>query len=306
MQAVLRQLRINLGGDQLRREGQLELFIRGKWHSYLHLSVHMIFARASFRALPWARIAHTHARRAALGGALVAATAAAASPLYLDAPVSPQPLPALTQFVAEPKTSMELPATLQHRGAEMCLVGLGVRRVTFIGINVYVAGLYAERDAVEAAARAHAACAPSAEAIDIERQVREWLDTGVAVGVRVVPVRATDFAHLRDGFVRAVNTRAKGADAEAAREIGAGVQVLKGLFPRARIARGSALDLFAKRDGGAFRLDVVYDGTELGTVVGRGAAPLPAELVLAYVGTRPDISAALRADVRKHLYNGVV
>lgn len=262
------------------------------------------------------------ARAAAVAVAAAAASATAtttASPLHLDAPTPPTgPAPLTPRLVAEPATKLELPASLTHRGAELALVGLGVRRVTFLGINVYVAGLYVERAAAEAAARAHAACAPDARAIDLERQVAEWLAGGAHVGIRIVPVRATDFAHLRDGLVRAVNVRARAAiagdeaaEAAGARALSAGVHALKGLFPRTRVARGSALDLIAQRaggasGGGAYRLDVVYGGELLGSVSGSGRAPLPAQLVLAYVSERPDISRALRTSVQEHLYAGVV
>lgn len=246
--------------------------------------------------------------------AAAAATAALASPLRLDAHATPTgPAPLTPRLVSDPATKLELPASLTHRGAELALVGLGVRRVTFLGINVYVAGLYVERTAAEAAARAHAACAPDARAIDLERQVAEWLATGAHVGIRIVPVRATDFAHLRDGLVRAVNVRARAAiagdeaaEAGSARALSAGVHALKGLFPRTRVARGSALDLVAQRDGDTYRLDVVYGGELLGSVSGSGRVPLPAQLVLAYVSERPDISRALRTSVQEHLYAGVV
>ena len=53
-------------------------------------------------------------------------------------------------------------------------------------------------------------------------------------------------------------------------------------------------------------VDVVYGGELLGSVSGSGRAPLPAQLVLAYVSERPDISRALRTSVQEHLYAGVV
>lgn len=254
------------------------------------------------------------AARTAVAVAAAATATTTASPLRLDTPTPPTgPAPLTPRLVADPATKLELPASLTHRGAELALVGLGVRRVTFLGINVYVAGLYVERAAAEAAARAHAACAPDARAIDLERQVAEWLAGGAHVGIRIVPVRATDFAHLRDGLVRAVNVRARAAiagdeaaEAAGARALSAGVHALKGLFPRTRVARGSALDLIAQRAGGAYRLDVVYGGELLGSVSGSGRAPLPAQLVLAYVSERPDISRALRTSVQEHLYAGVV
>ena len=84
------------------------------------------------------------------------------------------------------------------------------------------------------------------------------------------------------------------------------MHALKGLFPRTRVARGSALDLVAQRAGDTYRLDVVYGGELLGSVSGSGRVPLPAQLVLAYVSERPDISRALRTSVQEHLYAGVV
>ena len=247
------------------------------------------------------------------GASVAAAMAVPALPLYLEAPMD--------RSVKEPKSSMDVPVYMQtagtnvnHTSSILRLVGFGVRTVTFLGFHVYVAGLYVAEDALEASRK------PLASGdVDLEKQLQDWLEAGVPCAIRIMPVRSTDFAHLRDGLVRAINVRAKHARAlpdtydmsdEVEKSLSRNVHDLKSLFPRTKVHRGHALDLVVqKTQAHTYGLSLQYNGTELGFVeservserVSRRPFTLPVSLLLAYVGMHPDISEALRTSIRHGL-----
>lgn len=128
-------------------------------------------------------------------------------------------------------------------GDEYQLLGLGIRTVSFLSIQVYVVGLYvAKSDITELQQRlVHTAVHPptsddlaaisgvGAEAatslVAPERQqLRELLmdpehgdaawtalikENGIRTAFRIVPTRNTDFLHLRDAWVRGITARAQ-------------------------------------------------------------------------------------------------
>ena len=108
---------------------------------------------------------------------------------------------------------------------EYQLVGLGIRTVSFLGIQVYVVGLYiAVPDIATLQERLVRKMDPVATTlVPGERQkLRELLldpqqgeevwdeilkDGGIRTAFRIVPTRTTDFMHLRDGWVRGITGR---------------------------------------------------------------------------------------------------
>ncbi|KAE8352016.1 chalcone-flavanone isomerase-domain-containing protein [Aspergillus coremiiformis] len=129
---------------------------------------------------------------------------------------------------------------------EYQLLGVGVRTVSFLKIQVYVVGLYvATGDISELQRRLvrTAVCPPDGEGVvgtvgalsatslvsmersrlrelllDAERGDAVWdavlRADGLRTAFRVVPTRNTDFLHLRDGWVRGVTGRAQRANAK--------------------------------------------------------------------------------------------
>ncbi|KAI2729033.1 hypothetical protein CBS147326_9456 [Penicillium roqueforti] len=129
------------------------------------------------------------------------------------------------------------------QGEEYQLLGLGVRTVSFLSIEVYVVGLYvAKSDITELQRRLlHTAIHPlttdsdaaisgvgttaATSLVSPERQqLKELLldadrgdaawsaiikENGIRTAFRIVPTRNTDFMHLRDGWVRGITARAK-------------------------------------------------------------------------------------------------
>lgn len=140
----------------------------------------------------------------------------------------------------------EIPASAEHD--EYQLLGLGVRTVSFLKIQVYVVGLYvAKADISELQQRlVRAAVAPpsdtavvdspgaasatslvSTERSELKRLLLDpdagddlWdailRQPGLRTAFRIVPTRNTDFLHLRDGWVRGITARAQRANAKAA------------------------------------------------------------------------------------------
>lgn len=136
----------------------------------------------------------------------------------------------LTLPTSTATTSAALPAGLGAANSTYQLVGLGVRTVSFLGIQVYVVGLYiatADIATLQARLVRHAASTAGASTLvagekerlremllDAEASTRVWDEVlregGVRSVLRIVPTRNTDFAHLRDGWVRGITARAQG------------------------------------------------------------------------------------------------
>lgn len=155
---------------------------------------------------------------------------------------------------------------------EYTLVGLGTRSVSFLGINVYVLGYYiATADIAELQARLVRKINPIAstlvstekddlrakllDAVEGESIWEELLQSGVPARscVRVVPVRDTDFPHLRDGFVRAIQARADRAQDE---EFGEALKEFKRIFNRGKVPKKKELLMLREGTG---KLTLVYD-----------------------------------------------
>jgi Chalcone isomerase like len=128
-----------------------------------------------------------------------------------------------------PKTlhlsSLDAPgdASIVEKGEqEYQLVGLGIRTVSFLGIQVYVVGLYiAVPDIATLQQRLVRKMDPIATTLvpgerqklrellmDPEKGEEAWddilKDGGIRTAFRIVPTRNTDFMHLRDGWVRGI------------------------------------------------------------------------------------------------------
>lgn len=131
---------------------------------------------------------------------------------------------------------------------EYQLLGLGIRTVSFLRIQVYVVGMYvANRDISELQQRLvrTAVNPPGQQSVIMEvpgannatslvpaerQQLKELLldpehgddawnailkSDGIRTAFRIVPTRNTDFMHLRDGWVRGISGRAQHAIAKA-------------------------------------------------------------------------------------------
>ncbi|RYO79811.1 hypothetical protein DL766_006001 [Monosporascus sp. MC13-8B] len=171
-------------------------------------------------------------------------------------------------------------------GVEYTLVGLGTRTVSFLGIRVYVVGYYvATQDVAAIQARLIREINPIASTLissekeelraalmDPARGERIWTEVLREARprslFRIVPVRDTDFHHLRDGFVRAIQARSQGNGAEFSDEaFGLAMREFRGLFNRGKVPKGR--ELLLCRDA-AGELTITYDEGRAGRVtIGR-------------------------------------
>lgn len=201
---------------------------------------------------------------------------------------------------------------------EYTLVGLGTRSVSFLGINVYVLGYYiATADIAELQARLVKKINPIASTlvstekddlrkklVDVEESEKIWqelLQDGIPARslVRVVPVRDTDFPHLRDGFMRAIQARTA---EEKDEEFGEAMREFKRIFTRGKVPKQKELLMLRDRAG---RLTMVFDDGKskgrqlLGTV---DDERISRALWMNYLGGKKVASE----EAKKNIVNGVM
>ncbi|RMZ69879.1 Chalcone isomerase [Pyrenophora seminiperda CCB06] len=112
--------------------------------------------------------------------------------------------------------------------AEYTLLGLGIRKVSFLRVQVYVVGLYVktaelstlQNHLINTVNPTASALIPSEKKnlrealLDPEKSTKIWEailsrdgTAGVDMAFRVVPCRGTDFKHLQDGWMRGITSR---------------------------------------------------------------------------------------------------
>ncbi|KJZ77250.1 hypothetical protein HIM_03571 [Hirsutella minnesotensis 3608] len=160
-----------------------------------------------------------------------------------------------------------------RQGVEFTLVGLGMRTVTFLGFQVYLVGFYvatqdvarlqqylvkkinplattlipSEKDALRKALL---------DAAEGEQTWDEMLrEAGCRSAFRIMPVRDTDFHHLRDGFVRAVQARSQRDKSYGDEAFGAALKDFKAIFNHGSVPKKKELLLFRDAAG---NLSVLY------------------------------------------------
>ncbi|KAL9100505.1 MAG: hypothetical protein Q9163_004128 [Psora crenata] len=129
--------------------------------------------------------------------------------------------------------SAALPAGIGAAGKEeeYQLLGLGVRKVSLFKIEVYVVGLYVaksdigrlQEELVKTSVGNLASTLVQGEKEDLRKTLldgkgseRVWSEVlkqgGVRSAVRIVPVKNTNFSHLRDGWIRGIEARGRGPE----------------------------------------------------------------------------------------------
>ena len=151
---------------------------------------------------------------------------------------------------------------------EYQLLGLGVRKVSLFRIQVYVVGLYVakadmgklQEELIKASVGSGASTLVQGEKeqlqktlLDGEGSTKVWEKVlkkgGVRSAVRIVPTRNTNFSHLRDGWLRGIDVRAKGKEFEGD-DFKAAVGDFKSMLGgRGSVAKGEVLLLGREADG---------------------------------------------------------
>ncbi|KAL1618696.1 Altered inheritance of mitochondria protein 18 mitochondrial [Diplodia seriata] len=198
-------------------------------------------------------------------------------------------VPVFPKTIRLPNAEGDAGAVKAEKDTEYTLLGLGIRSVSFLSIQVYVVGLYVETSALP---RLQAALIkevnPMASALipgekdQLRKRLVDPEDSNTIwesllknpqlranMAFRIVPTRDTNFAHLRDGLVRGITKRMQESNiatqqAKAEPEFndeafGQAMKDFKALFnSRGKAGKGSVLLL--RRDAkGA--LDMLYQAT---------------------------------------------
>ncbi|TDZ16106.1 Altered inheritance of mitochondria protein 18 [Colletotrichum orbiculare MAFF 240422] len=178
----------------------------------------------------------------------------------------------------DPEAAAQAPiaASVQDKdGVDYTLVGLGIRTVSFLSIQVYMVGYYvATQDVAKLQHYLTKKINPIATTLvpserdELRQQLVDpvegeqlWTtllqEVGCRSAFRIVPVRDTDFPHLRDGFVRAITHRSS-ADKEAFGDdaFGESMKEFKRLFSRGKVPKSRELLLTRDEKG---LLEVIFD-----------------------------------------------
>ena len=166
---------------------------------------------------------------------------------------------------------------------EYTLIGLGIRTVSFLSIQVYVLGMYirtADIGVLQAAMIRQIDPVATTLVPTEKNQLRQKLldpeggriawdtllrENGIRTAIRIVPTRNTDFAHLRDGWVRGITARTQEATQRGDlsyedEQFGTAMRDFKAVFGgKGKAPRGSVL-LLARDDNG--KLGALYQEKE--------------------------------------------
>lgn len=213
-------------------------------------------------------------------------------------------------------------AVTDKKGTEFTLVGLGTRTVTFIGIEVYVVGFYVATQDIEKLQHylvkkinplATTLIPSEKETLrkaleDATEGEETWnailKDAGCRTAFRITPVRDTDFPHMRDGLVRAIQART-GRDSEYNDEaFGTAMKTFKQMFQRGQVLKKK--ELLLVRDA-AGTLTLTYNSGDFKTpkksVMGSlGDERLSRLLWLNYLAGKKVASE----EARRNIINGVM
>lgn len=175
---------------------------------------------------------------------------------------------------SEEGKSAALPAGMgaAQEEEEYRLLGLGVRKVSFLRIQVYVVGLYVAKGDMgllqEKLVRASAGGGVASTLVQGEKEeLKETLldgegstkvwsqvlkEGGVRSAVRIVPTRNTNFSHMRDGWLRGIDLRGKGTEFES-EDFKMAVDQFKGMLGgRGSVGKGKVM-LLGRATNGALR-----------------------------------------------------
>ena len=157
-------------------------------------------------------------------------------------------------------------------GTEYQLLGLGIRTVSFLRIQVYVVGLYvAAADISTLQSLLIHQIIPNGTTLlpnereelkgrllDGEGSTAVWdrvlREGGVRMVTRVVPTRSTEWGHLRDGWVRGIMSRS--GEYKDEEGFGAAVGGFKALFPGRRTLPKGKTMLLMRNGKGALEVKV--------------------------------------------------
>ncbi|CEG83152.1 Putative Chalcone-flavanone isomerase [Rhizopus microsporus] len=212
--------------------------------------------------------------------------------LALQQPVSAE-APGYAGTVEDPASKLSFPIFLNTGNSEWKkLVGLGVRTVTFLQMHVYVLGLYMKTDDIESLKNLDGFKEFDRQKfLENEKMANNLVDQPYDISIRLVPVRATNTQHLRDGFVRLFMQRLKAQSLteDEEREVLKAIQDFKSKFVNMNVKKQTEFIFTKTKEGG---LKIVYEGKEWGTVNNKWVAK---NFIMGYLSPiSPSSEAALK------------
>ncbi|KIM48355.1 hypothetical protein M413DRAFT_440083 [Hebeloma cylindrosporum] len=146
--------------------------------------------------------------------------------------------------IVDPATSIAFPKVMRVpskiKVPPLTLVGVGVRKVSFMRVKVYSIAFYADLNNPNLVIPRD---------MSPEDKIEHIIRNSACV-IRIVPTRSTSYTHLRDAFVRALQARLAAAmregtiTEETTQAASSSMRSLKSLFPNAPLAKHSPLDIF--------------------------------------------------------------
>ncbi|OCB91636.1 Chalcone-flavanone isomerase [Sanghuangporus baumii] len=141
----------------------------------------------------------------------------------------------------DPATGIEFPEALvipsRVRLPPFQLVGLGVRTVSFVNLKVYSVAFYADLSNLKIP-----------ENLTPDEKI-DFVISNTACVLRMIPTRNTSYSHLRDGFIRSVQSRLSSQlksgeiSTQEAEEAQSPIRKLKSMFPNTPLKKGRPLDI---------------------------------------------------------------
>ncbi|KAI8393685.1 chalcone-flavanone isomerase-domain-containing protein [Radiomyces spectabilis] len=200
--------------------------------------------------------------------------------------------------VEDPETKLAFPINLQTGSEWKRLIGLGARQVSFMNLNVYVLGLYMRGEDIGALRQVEGwKDFDKREFLGDEKLALALLHQPMDVSIRIVPVRATNTQHLRDGFTRALLQRMREQNADWTEDqemdVIKGIQEFKTIFINAKVKSNTEFVFTKTREGG---LKMEFEGKDLGTVNNKWVA---INFFMGYLNPKAPASELARQDIAK-------
>ncbi|KAG0356382.1 hypothetical protein BG005_004673 [Podila minutissima] len=209
--------------------------------------------------------------------------------------------PARQNTVIDPDSKAEFPLTIPSQdGTPARLLGLGVRKITFLKVQVYVIGLYAKASDLDDHTSRFRAL-PEVQKfqrhddVSCDTAFKAMVQAPIELILRIAPVKNTNGPHLRDGFTRNLTETVKKQklsepDLEEAMQ---GILDFKNLFPKGKINVGQAM-IFRKSPDGTMTIQL--DDEVLGTTSNQW---LIENFFFGYLQSQNPISSQARDSIAK-------
>ncbi|AOA61718.1 uncharacterized protein PAS_FragB_0041 [Komagataella phaffii GS115] len=185
--------------------------------------------------------------------------------IWSDASLSKLPLPDITESISVDKSVPAFPKNIGGK-TDFTLLGYGTRSVTFLSFRVYALGIYIAKEDIpkvqtvldskfmsnftnKTKGSSHFEHVSNAlkDATLSSILVENLLDADIRFKVRIVPVRNTDFNHLKDGLIKSILASSKTKEiqreqGDLATQLDQGLDELRKPFTtRGSFAKGNAL-----------------------------------------------------------------